>query len=41
MKVAVLFSGGKDSLYAVFWALFQGWDVELVSVESEEYSYMF
>jgi len=33
MNVAVLFSGGKDSNYALYWALNQGWDVSyLVSV---------
>ena len=33
MKVAVLFSGGKDSTYATWIAQHQGWDVEtLVSV---------
>ena len=33
MKVAVLASGGKDSTYATWWALMQGWSVEcLVTV---------
>ena len=43
MRVAALFSGGKDSNYAVFWALHQGWDVPyLITVFSENrYSYMF
>lgn len=43
MKVASLFSGGKDSAFAVWWAQMQGWDVlELVTVlpESSE-SWMF
>jgi len=43
MKVAVLFSGGKDSNYALYWAINQGWEVEcLVSLKSErEDSFMF
>ncbi|MDD5022778.1 MAG: diphthine--ammonia ligase [Candidatus ainarchaeum sp.] len=41
MKAACLFSGGKDSVYATFWGIFQGWEIILVSVESEEYSMMF
>jgi len=41
MKVACLFSGGKDSVYATFWSIFQGWDVVLVSVKSEDDSMMF
>lgn len=43
MRVAALFSGGKDSNYALFWALHQGWDVPyLVTVRSKKpYSYMF
>ena len=33
MRVAVLSSGGKDSTYATWWAIMQGWDVEcLVTV---------
>jgi len=43
MKVAGLFSGGKDSAFAVWWAQMQGWDVaELVTVlpDSSE-SWMF
>ncbi len=33
MKVASLFSGGKDSAFALWWAQMQGWDVaELVTV---------
>ena len=36
MKVAVLFSGGKDSCFAVWYALHQGWDVAaLITVFSE------
>ena len=30
MKVAVLASGGKDSTYASWWALMQGWDLEVM-----------
>ncbi len=41
MHVAVLFSGGKDSVFATFWAMQQGFDVTLVTVEPEEYSMMF
>jgi ABC transporter with metal-binding/Fe-S-binding domain ATP-binding protein len=43
MKVAVLFSGGKDSAFALWCAQMQGWDVETlvtVSAESKE-SWMF
>ncbi len=43
MRVAVLYSGGKDSNYALYWALKQGFEVEyLVSMVSEsEESYMY
>lgn len=43
MKIAVLYSGGKDSNYALFWAIHQGWDVKyLVTVFSESLeSYMY
>jgi diphthine-ammonia ligase len=41
MRVAVLFSGGKDSCFAAFWALSQGFEPILVTVEPEEYSMMF
>jgi ABC transporter with metal-binding/Fe-S-binding domain ATP-binding protein len=43
MKLAVLFSGGKDSNYALYWALNQGFDVKcLVSIIPErDDSYMF
>jgi len=30
MRVAVLSSGGKDSTYAVWWALLNGWDVSMI-----------
>jgi len=33
MKVAVLFSGGKDSTYAVKHCIDQGWDITLISVK--------
>jgi diphthine-ammonia ligase len=32
LRVAVLFSGGKDSTYATWLALHQGWDVSLITV---------
>lgn len=41
MKVAVLFSGGKDSVYATGWAMDQGMEPILVTVEPIEYSMMF
>jgi len=43
LKVAVLYSGGKDSTYALWWALHQGWEVKyLVSVvPKNRESYMF
>ncbi|WP_461865678.1 diphthine--ammonia ligase [Thermococcus sp.] len=43
MRVAVLYSGGKDSNYALYWALKQGFEVKyLVSMVSEsEESYMY
>lgn len=41
MRVAVLFSGGKDSCYATGWALDQGMDPVLVTVNPQEYSMMF
>jgi len=43
MKVAVLFSGGKDSAFALWYAQMQGWDVTtLVTVFSKsEDSWMF
>lgn len=43
LKVAVLFSGGKDSTFALWWSQMQGWDIaSLVTVfpESPE-SWMF
>ncbi|HSB46738.1 MAG TPA: diphthine--ammonia ligase [Candidatus Bilamarchaeum sp.] len=41
MRVAVLFSGGKDSVFATFWALAQGFEPVLVTVRPPEYSMMF
>jgi len=41
MRLACLFSGGKDSTYAVFWALAQGHEPVLLSVKPEPYSMMF
>lgn len=41
MKVAVLFSGGKDSVFATFWALTHGFEIVLVTVRPPEYSMMF
>ena len=43
MKIAVLFSGGKDSCYAVYWALSQAWEVQclLSMIPGKPDSYMF
>jgi len=41
MRAVVLFSGGKDSTYAVGWALSQGHEVVLLTVRPPEYSMMF
>ena len=41
MRVAVLFSGGKDSVFATLWALMQGFEPVLVTVRPPEYSMMF
>jgi diphthine-ammonia ligase len=41
MKVAVLFSGGKDSVYATGWAMKQGFELALLTVRPPEYSMMF
>ncbi|MFH1222578.1 MAG: diphthine--ammonia ligase, partial [Candidatus Micrarchaeota archaeon] len=41
MRVICLFSGGKDSAYAVQWAMQQGHEVVLLNVQPEPYSMMF
>ena len=41
MQVAVLFSGGKDSVMAAFWAMNQGFTPILVTVKPPDYSMMF
>lgn len=41
MRTAVLFSGGKDSVFATHWAVQQGFEVVLVTVSPPEYSMMF
>jgi len=41
MRVACLFSGGKDSCFALFWAISQGFDPFIITVIPEEYSEMF
>jgi diphthine-ammonia ligase len=41
MRVAVLFSGGKDSVFAAFACLYSGWEVVLLSVRPAEESTMF
>ena len=41
MKVAVLFSGGKDSVFAAFACAQQGYEVSLLTIEPAEYSTMF
>lgn len=41
MRVAVLFSGGKDSVFAAFFSLFQGWDVSLLTLVPQDDSMMF
>ncbi|MCK4319414.1 diphthine--ammonia ligase [Candidatus Micrarchaeota archaeon] len=40
-KIACLFSGGKDSVFSAFWAMFSGWDPTLVTIKPEPYSMMF
>ncbi len=40
-RVACLFSGGKDSVFAAFCALHNGWEPILVTVLPEPYSMMF
>ena len=41
MRVACLFSGGKDSVFTVFCMLTQGFDPILVTIKPEKYSMMF
>ena len=41
MKVAVLFSGGKDSAYATHLCISWGWEVEWLTIQPEEDSMMF
>lgn len=41
MRVAVLFSGGKDSTCAAGWAMGQGFEIVLVTARPPEYSMMF
>ncbi|MEK6981790.1 MAG: diphthine--ammonia ligase [Candidatus Micrarchaeota archaeon] len=41
MRVACLYSGGKDSNFAVFWALTQGFEPILITVKGEKHSMMF
>ena len=41
MNLTILFSGGKDSTFAVFWALQQGHEIRLVSLMPESDSMMF
>jgi len=41
MKVACLFSGGKDSAFAAFYCMFQAWDTTLLTMRSGEDSFMF
>jgi diphthine-ammonia ligase len=41
MRAVILFSGGKDSTYAVNWALSQGFEPILLTVKPPEYSMMF
>lgn len=40
-KVACLFSGGKDSVFAVFWAMHNGWEPILLTMLPAPYSMMF
>ena len=41
MRVVCLFSGGKDSNFALFWVLAQGFEPVLVTIKPERYSMMF
>lgn len=39
MKVAVLFSGGKDSVFATFWAMNHGFEPILVTIKPPKFFY--
>ena len=41
MRVAVLFSGGKDSVFAAEVCNLSGWEVELLTIEPAQHSTMF
>lgn len=41
MRVAVLFSGGKDSVFTTFYMFTQGFDPILITIKPERYSMMF
>ncbi len=41
MHAVILFSGGKDSLFATFFSLSQGWDVSLLTLIPQDDSMMF
>ncbi len=41
MKAAVLFSGGKDSVFAAFCCQASGWEVVLLTIEPAKHSTMF
>lgn len=41
MRAVVLFSGGKDSVFAAHWAVQQGFETILLTVRPPEYSMMF
>ncbi len=41
MRVACLFSGGKDSAFAAFCCMFQAWDTTLLTMRSGSDSFMF
>ncbi|MGV8176401.1 MAG: diphthine--ammonia ligase [Candidatus Bilamarchaeaceae archaeon] len=40
-RVACLFSGGKDSVFALFWAQSMGFNPVLITIKPKEYSMMF
>ncbi|HQT44855.1 MAG TPA: TIGR00289 family protein, partial [Candidatus Micrarchaeota archaeon] len=41
MKLTILFSGGKDSVFSAFWAVSQGHEARLLSLVPESDSMMF